>query len=743
MLFWFEGVTNNFTNCSGLAVNPSNVICDEDNGRLRIINFGDAVDLDPKETVRVGLDNDTLESNAPGAIANSLAADIFSVALLVCELLFDFDEATFTAQIKEVGYDLDAWLQRTLTADERPLGLDEALWYLSERRGLWALLKSMIKPNPLRRKITSASLQQFNEIIALKDGKIEETDQILAGGDESFLNSVLFPSGSDSSLPGNANISSATKAPAANIDDIPQTQYTSSLPRASLSSSVLSELAEQMNEGADEQNQSTREEGPNSKPKMQNPAHTASSSNSDTYNDITRATFTPARTSKLTAMLAPKSRDSVAQKQLNLPEQQSGNYYDITRASFQRVSPQPMALTASQLYALLRESGAAGIPPQFDYDLTQSGYIPESNIGQSGYIGKNIVLPQRVISANLPRGYVPDRPTESISQEAYEEVEQWLVSRLPRLQKADVSNYCWSLIDDGFDSAEMLEEIEFDDLHFMKKAHQRALAKALSQEINSVPEEAVSQSIDQSSPKKVYKVEEALGQAARKGIEALVAASKTDNQQKPDDRKQMLERFKAYEAKIAAEKAETERKIAEVEKRMQAERSAKAREERELKAVQDRIEAELQSKAQKEQRLRELEKEVVSHAKAEDERELKELQDRSKTELQIKAEEGRQSEERGKEMEKQVTTEHDTDTNWIQEQNRLAEERNLARLAREKGFKLGQNESIAKKSRLANLIEKAEKAPEVSFEVEGMTADEAEMVRKTRLNGPTKRRRSE
>ena len=54
--------------------------------------------------------------------------------------------------------------------------------------------------------------------------------------------------------------------------------------------------------------------------------------------------------------------------------------------------------------------------------------------------------------------------------------------------------------------------------------------------------------------------------------------------------------------------------------------------------------------------------------------------------------------------------------------------------------------SIVKKSRLANLIEKAEKAPELSYdvEVEGMTADESEMVRKTRLNGPTKtRRRSE
>ncbi len=54
--------------------------------------------------------------------------------------------------------------------------------------------------------------------------------------------------------------------------------------------------------------------------------------------------------------------------------------------------------------------------------------------------------------------------------------------------------------------------------------------------------------------------------------------------------------------------------------------------------------------------------------------------------------------------------------------------------------------SIVKKSRLVNLNEKAEKAPELSsdVEVEGMTADETEMERKTRLNGPTKtRRRSE
>ena len=714
-------VTNTLINSADFVVNPSNIICDEDNGRLRIINFGDAVDLDPKETVRVGLDNDTLESNAPGAIANSLAADVFSVALVVCELLLDFDEVTFTAQIKEVGYDLDAWLQRTLAAEERPLGLDEALWYLSERRGLWALLKSMVKPNPLRRKITSASMQQFNEIIALKDGKIEEIDQVLAGGDESFLNSVLFPSGSDAGSSGSVEIPpSARKTPYASNEDIPQTQYTSTLPRALPSSSVLSELAEQINDAV-KQNQGTRGEGPNSNPKMQNPAHTSSASNSDSYNDITRATFTPARASKLTAMLAPKSRDSVAQKQQSVPEQQSGNYYDITRASFERVSPQPMALTASQLYSILRESGA-GMPPQFHYDVTQSGYMPETNLGQSGYRG-NIVLPQRVVSANLPRGYVPAQPTESISEEAYEEVEQWLLSHLPRLQKTDVSNYCWSLIDEGFDSAEMLQLLEFDDLHFMKKAHRRALAKTLSKEVDSLPEKAVVESDDQPPPKKVYKVEEALGEAARKGIEALVAASKTGTQQTTDERKQILERFKAYEAKLAAEKTETEREIEEIQNRMQSEIRARAEEERELKEFQDRIDAELQIKAKEEHRLRKLEKEMKICARSEEERELKELQERIETELQIKAKEERRLRELEKEMEHQ-------------QQNRIANERNLARLAREKALRQNELKSSTdnnekNNSRLASLISKAS---EIS--VKDMTADEAEMVRKgkARLN---------
>lgn len=625
---------------------------------------------------------------------------MFSVALVVCELLFDFDEVTFTAQIKEVGYDLDTWLQRTLVAEERPLGLDEAFWYLSERRGLWALLKSMVKPNPLRRKITSTSLQQFNEIIALKNGKIEGTESVVAGGDESFLNSVLFPSDSDegsfeSVETGRKTPPSTRKITTESNVDIPQTQYASTLPRVPLSSSILTELAEKPN-GAVERNEGVRGEGPNPNPKMRNLSLTSSASNGDAYSDITRATFTPARESKLTAMLSPKTRDRISLKQQRSPEQQRGNFFDITRAPFERVSPQPMALTASQLYSILRESDA-GMAPQFRYDKSQLGYIPS----QEEYRGQT-VLPQRAFSVNtFPRGYVPARTTESISQESYEEIERWLLSYLPRLQKADVSNYCWSLIDEGFDSAEMLEELEFNDLHFMKKAHRRALIKKLSSEVGS----------RQSYPKKVYEVEEAR-EPARKGIEALVAGSKSvllpkaeeiPQQTLNDEQKQFLEQLQAYETKIVADNVKQER--------MQSSTS-RSDEERKLKELQEKIEMELQIRFKDVSRLRELEKEI----------EQQQLIIESE---RIKAQQG-------------VNYVISTDTKWIEEKKEIAHERNLTSLAtREKMSR--QNETkistvnSGQKSRLANLIAKAS---ETSFE--GMTADEAEMVRKARLNEATK-----
>lgn len=125
-----------------------NIICDSETQRLRLTNFGNAVDLDPP---RVGLDNDSLELDAPGSIANTLAADVFSVALIICQLLFCVSDAVLIQQLKDVGYDLDAWLQKAIAADSLPIGLNDPLVYLRERRGVWSLLKGAIRPNPLRK----------------------------------------------------------------------------------------------------------------------------------------------------------------------------------------------------------------------------------------------------------------------------------------------------------------------------------------------------------------------------------------------------------------------------------------------------------------------------------------------------------------------------------------------------------------------------------------------------------------
>ena len=85
-----------------------------------------------------------------------LPTHLFSVAFIICRLLFDVPDAVLTHQLQGAGFDLDLWLQQTLvTAGSNLMGFSDALDYLSERRGLWGLLKTAIRPNPLR-KVSSA-----------------------------------------------------------------------------------------------------------------------------------------------------------------------------------------------------------------------------------------------------------------------------------------------------------------------------------------------------------------------------------------------------------------------------------------------------------------------------------------------------------------------------------------------------------------------------------------------------------
>jgi len=66
--------------------------------------------------------------------------------------------------------------------------------------------------------------------------------------------------------------------------------------------------------------------------------------------------------------------------------------------------------------------------------------------------------------------------------ESCDEVEQWLLSHLPTLQKQDVEKYRDCFVEDGFDSTVMLQVVEEGDLSFMKKAHRRFLSKMLQLE---------------------------------------------------------------------------------------------------------------------------------------------------------------------------------------------------------------------------------------------------------------------
>ena len=70
---------------------------------------------------------------------------------------------------------------------------------------------------------------------------------------------------------------------------------------------------------------------------------------------------------------------------------------------------------------------------------------------------------------------------EMISYELEEEgVMQWLLTHLPNLQEADAIFYFNSLLEEGFDTVDILnDEICEEDLSFMKKGHQRVLLKSL------------------------------------------------------------------------------------------------------------------------------------------------------------------------------------------------------------------------------------------------------------------------
>ena len=69
-------------------------------------------------------------------------------------------------------------------------------------------------------------------------------------------------------------------------------------------------------------------------------------------------------------------------------------------------------------------------------------------------------------------------------KESQDEVRDWILSHLPRLTEEDVAKYCTCLVQDGFDSTDVLTAVNEEDLHFMKKAHKRVLIQRINSSTN-------------------------------------------------------------------------------------------------------------------------------------------------------------------------------------------------------------------------------------------------------------------
>ena len=508
-----------------------NLLCDGNNQRVMITNFGNAVDLDPP---RVGLDNDSLELEIPGSIANSFAADSFSVAVIICQLLFNSpSHQQVQQQLKNGGYDLDVYLEQKLKSKESfP---KEALDYLTQRTGLWALLKGLIRPNPLRKKITAASLKQLNDVLNNKSTSNSKLSRSAIEG-ERYLQSVINPD--RVSLTNTKALSPDTIAGEEEEDDdggvfditrgVPFTLQ----PRTKSSVSSLSELSKKV------------------LPKAVNNDDTIASPQSATrgYYDITRLQLSPTRKSLLTDMLI-QNRDVAKVNQQRQQQKRIGQSSDVSRAPTMHqtlTSTNDSGLTtAIEVIAIIAPRGKLGVvvdddgcvsrisedSPLFgqlllgdmlisvdEYDVRQliADDVARLLVSRSANGMRRIEVAREVLGEEAGSSS-KQRNIDESNSECYNEVESWLIAYLPSLQDHDTTNYCRLLMSDGFDSVEMLEELIEDDLHFMKKGHRRVLTRKLTFE-------ASSSELEQAK-KKVYTVDE-ISLESRREIENQIKKQK-------------------------------------------------------------------------------------------------------------------------------------------------------------------------------------------------------------------------
>ena len=591
---------------------PKNILCGTDQ-RLVITNFGNAVDLDreccdcvsvaPKSLLstlilslffesfmshttssapRLGLENDSLEFDHPGSISNTLAADVFSVALIQIQLLFGISTMQqIQQQMKGVSYDLDLWLQKMIESRSCP---SEALDYLRQRPGLWSLLKGMVRPNPLRKKITSDSLRSLNEVLSKSSGKM---DGYIHEG-ESYLQSILDPSSVD------REVQPAESSPEVGIGgkkgdeeafDITQVPFTLQ-PRTKVSPSILAELSKTIEIPTSVQ--TTEDEY------IRTVTSASMSTNKkNEFIDITRIQFSPERTSLLTDTLPT----TVQQQRSGA---MAGSYYDVPQTPQRVASPSKprtanalptTTATSLEVIEIIAPAGKLGvvvddegyvIKVDEDSPLLGRMLLGDMIISVDEYDAQRLVIDdlyrllisranamrmiqvlREVVKQSHDINQAVSDSEDQVEDEQFDEVKTWLLSYLPRLSSSDTIRYINVLIEDGFDCLAMLDELIEEDIAFMKKAHKRSMSRQLfAVKPQQLPAESSSPSSDEEEapvqPKKVYSVDD-MSVATRKGIEAAIKEEKLQRQlaAKEGTKKKKMKKKKKNDIKVARAKVKS------------------------------------------------------------------------------------------------------------------------------------------------------------------------------------------
>ena len=160
-------------------IKPANLLVHD--GTFLLLDFGSAADLEPLPGLikrRRGLENGNRVAISPIYCAPEVfidiynaptAFDIFSTALLFCQLLFSYldyrTDTGFHQQLEDTNWDLNTWLSNELGSKLRPGGLDHSLEYLAERPGLWTLIEKMLNKDPTRRPSAKQALKRLQSIL--------------------------------------------------------------------------------------------------------------------------------------------------------------------------------------------------------------------------------------------------------------------------------------------------------------------------------------------------------------------------------------------------------------------------------------------------------------------------------------------------------------------------------------------------------------------------------------------------